>query len=124
MPAWGLGCRESGRVLVLPRTYTESTQPVRQPLRRPARLRHIGRAALLHPDDRWSLPAARHTARRAATVSRIRLPVLPALYIVGAAVIMLVLLMYRPATTWPGFLIVLMGIPVFVLLRRAGRGKN
>jgi hypothetical protein len=32
---------------------------------------------------------------------------------------MLVLLVYRPATTWPGFLIVLMGIPVFVLLRRA-----
>jgi APA family basic amino acid/polyamine antiporter len=46
-------------------------------------------------------------------------PVLPAAYIVGAVVIMLVLLVYRPATTWPGFLIVLMGIPVFVLLRRS-----
>jgi hypothetical protein len=29
-----------------------------------------------------------------------------------------VLLAYRPATTWPGFLIVLLGLPVFVWLRR------
>ena len=41
-------------------------------------------------------------------------PVIPALYIVGAATILLVLLVYRPATTWPGFLIVLLGLPVFV----------
>jgi len=44
-------------------------------------------------------------------------PVVPALYIVAAAVIMVVLLIYRPATTWPGFVIVLLGIPVFALLR-------
>jgi APA family basic amino acid/polyamine antiporter len=49
-------------------------------------------------------------------------PIIPALYIVAAAVILGVLLMYRPATTWPGFVIVLLGIPVFALLRgRAGR---
>jgi len=47
-------------------------------------------------------------------------PIVPALYIVAAAVIMVVLLIYRPATTWPGFVIVLLGIPVFALLR--GRG--
>jgi basic amino acid/polyamine antiporter, APA family len=45
-------------------------------------------------------------------------PIVPALYIVAAAVIMVVLLIYRPATTWPGFVIVLLGIPVFALLRR------
>jgi APA family basic amino acid/polyamine antiporter len=44
-------------------------------------------------------------------------PIVPALYIVAAAVIMAVLLIYRPATTWPGFVIVLLGIPVFALLR-------
>jgi APA family basic amino acid/polyamine antiporter len=44
-------------------------------------------------------------------------PIVPALYIVAAAVIMVVLLIYRPATTWPGFVIVLLGIPVFALLR-------
>jgi len=44
-------------------------------------------------------------------------PIVPALYIVAAAIIMVVLLRYRPATTWPGFVIVLLGIPVFALLR-------
>ena len=48
-------------------------------------------------------------------------PVVPALYIVAAAVIMVVLLIYRPATTWPGFVIVLLGIPVFALLRARAR---
>ena len=47
-------------------------------------------------------------------------PVVPALYIIGAAVILGVLLMYRAATTWPGFVIVLLGIPVYALLR----GRN
>ena len=45
-------------------------------------------------------------------------PVIPALYIAGAAAILVVLLIYRPATTWPGFLIVLLGIPVFLRIRR------
>jgi APA family basic amino acid/polyamine antiporter len=45
-------------------------------------------------------------------------PALPALYLAGAATILIVLLIYRPATTWPGFLIVLVGVPVFVWMRR------
>ena len=49
-------------------------------------------------------------------------PIIPALYIVAAAVILGVLLIYRPATTWPGFVIVLLGIPVFALIR--GRGER
>jgi APA family basic amino acid/polyamine antiporter len=40
-------------------------------------------------------------------------PVVPALYIVGAAAILLVLFVYRPATTWPGLVIVLLGVPVY-----------
>src|SRR4051794_32699212 len=40
-------------------------------------------------------------------------PIVPALYIVGAAAILLVLFVYRPATTWPGLLIVLLGVPVY-----------
>jgi APA family basic amino acid/polyamine antiporter len=42
-------------------------------------------------------------------------PVVPALYIVGAAAILLVLFIYRPATTWPGLIIVLLGVPVYFL---------
>jgi basic amino acid/polyamine antiporter, APA family len=40
-------------------------------------------------------------------------PVVPALYIMGASVILVVLFAYRPATTWPGLLIVLLGLPVY-----------
>ncbi len=40
-------------------------------------------------------------------------PVVPALYIAGAAAILLVLFIYRPATTWPGLAIVLLGVPVY-----------
>jgi APA family basic amino acid/polyamine antiporter len=46
-------------------------------------------------------------------------PVIPGLYIAGAAAILIVLLVYRPATTWPGFLIVGLGIPAFMALRRS-----
>jgi APA family basic amino acid/polyamine antiporter len=42
-------------------------------------------------------------------------PVLPALYIVMAAAICVVLLRYKPQYTWPGLLIVLLGVPVYFL---------
>jgi APA family basic amino acid/polyamine antiporter len=45
-------------------------------------------------------------------------PVLPALYIVGAATILIVLFLYRMSTTGPGLLIVALGIPVYYLFRR------
>jgi APA family basic amino acid/polyamine antiporter len=40
-------------------------------------------------------------------------PVIPALYIVGAAAVLFVLFAYRTSTTWPGLLIVLLGVPVY-----------
>jgi APA family basic amino acid/polyamine antiporter len=40
-------------------------------------------------------------------------PILPALYMVGATAIMLVLLAYRAQTTWPGLVIVLSGVPIY-----------
>ena len=42
-------------------------------------------------------------------------PVLPALYIVMAAWICLVLLRYKPQYTWPGLIIVLLGVPVYLV---------
>lgn len=45
-------------------------------------------------------------------------PVVPAGYLLGAAAILVVLLLYRPTTTWPGFIIVAIGVPVYFLLRR------
>lgn len=45
-------------------------------------------------------------------------PVVPALYIVAATGILIVLAIYRSSTTWPGFAIVLLGVPVYLVLRR------
>jgi APA family basic amino acid/polyamine antiporter len=45
-------------------------------------------------------------------------PFVPALYIAGASVILVLLFAYRPATTVPGLVIVLIGVPVYFLLRR------
>jgi APA family basic amino acid/polyamine antiporter len=46
-------------------------------------------------------------------------PVLPAVYIVMAIFIDGVLLRYKPQYTWPGLIIVLLGIPVYFLWSRA-----
>ena len=45
-------------------------------------------------------------------------PVLPAIYIVMALFIDVVLLRYKPQYTWPGLIIVLLGIPVYFLWSR------
>jgi len=45
-------------------------------------------------------------------------PVVPALYLVGATLIVAVLVVYRPMTTWPGMIIVLLGLPVYYIWKR------
>jgi APA family basic amino acid/polyamine antiporter len=47
-------------------------------------------------------------------------PIVPALYIVGAGVILAVLLIYQPGSTWPGFIIIATGIPVYFIWRKVG----
>jgi APA family basic amino acid/polyamine antiporter len=44
--------------------------------------------------------------------------VLPALYLVANAALMVILLFEKPLYTWPGLLIVASGIPVYLLWRR------
>src|SRR5207248_3100337 len=46
-------------------------------------------------------------------------PVVPALYLLSTAAILAVLFVYRFATTLPGVVIVLIGIPVYFAFRRA-----
>jgi APA family basic amino acid/polyamine antiporter len=46
-------------------------------------------------------------------------PWVPALYIFTAVVILAVLFVYRPATTFPGLVIVLIGVPVYFAFRRS-----
>jgi basic amino acid/polyamine antiporter, APA family len=45
-------------------------------------------------------------------------PIVPALYVVAAAFIEIILLLYKPDYTWPGLIIVLLGIPVYWIWRR------
>ena len=46
-------------------------------------------------------------------------PIVPALYVLAATAIMLVLILYRTQTTWPGLLIVMAGVPVYLIRRRS-----
>jgi APA family basic amino acid/polyamine antiporter len=48
-------------------------------------------------------------------------PVLPAIYILMAVFIDVVWLRYKPQYTWPGLIIVLLGIPVYFWWSRGGR---
>lgn len=48
-------------------------------------------------------------------------PFTPMLYIAGATIVLLALFAYRPSSTWPGLLIVLVGVPVYYAIRRANR---
>jgi basic amino acid/polyamine antiporter, APA family len=54
-------------------------------------------------------------------------PVIPALYIIIAVFIMIDLLIYKPDFTWPGLIIVVVGIPVYYIWKRKnskmGNGK-
>jgi basic amino acid/polyamine antiporter, APA family len=47
-------------------------------------------------------------------------PLLPLVYLLGAGCVLLALLVYKTRTTWPGLLIVLTGIPVYLLWKRLG----
>jgi APA family basic amino acid/polyamine antiporter len=51
-------------------------------------------------------------------------PFVPAFYILAATVILVMLFAYRPSTTWPGLLIVFLGIPIYLLIRGAGRIRS
>jgi APA family basic amino acid/polyamine antiporter len=50
--------------------------------------------------------------------------VVPALYVVGAATILVVLFVYRWATTGPGLVIVLLGLPMYLVLKRNQRSND
>jgi APA family basic amino acid/polyamine antiporter len=50
-------------------------------------------------------------------------PVLPALYILCAAAISVDLLIFKPMYTWPGMIIVLMGIPVYFVWKKFSVNK-
>jgi len=48
-------------------------------------------------------------------------PLLPAVYILMAAAFCIALIIYKPEYTWPGFIIVLIGIPIYFLSLRPAK---
>jgi APA family basic amino acid/polyamine antiporter len=48
-------------------------------------------------------------------------PVVPAFHILCTSAILVALLAYRPTSSWPGLVIILLGVPVYALLRWANR---
>lgn len=51
-------------------------------------------------------------------------PVIPALYIALASFICIVLLKYKPDYTWPGLIIVIMGLPIYYVLQKKAAFNN
>ncbi len=51
-------------------------------------------------------------------------PVLPAIYIAAASLIEVLLLLYKPQYTWPGLIIVLLGVPVYFVWRARSRPQG
>jgi len=85
-------------------------------------------AGLLHSYDCGVVCAASGLVRRrCGRTGRLGYPVLPGLYIVMAVWdLCSLLLRYKPQYTWPGLIVVLLGVPVYLVWRRHGmavRGK-
>lgn len=123
VPAWGLVLQGGwAAFLVLPRTYDPVSHTYGNLYS--SLLDYVVSAALLFyiltVAGVFRLRRTRpETPRPYRTVGY---PVVPALYIAAALGILVLLAMYRPATTWPGFVIVAIGVPVYYLwtVRRPG----
>jgi APA family basic amino acid/polyamine antiporter len=117
VPAWGLVMQGLwAALLVLPRTRTDSGKygNLYDDL-----LDYVISAALifyiLTIAGIFRLRATRPQAER--PYRAFGYPLVPALYIVGAGIMLVVLFIYRTKTTWPGLVIVLLGVPVYLAWR-------
>jgi APA family basic amino acid/polyamine antiporter len=123
VPAWGLWLQGFwAALLVLPRTYDVSTRGYGNLYSN--LLDYVISAALifyiLTIAGVFRLRRIRPTADR--PYRAFGYPLVPALYIAGAATILIVLLVYRTSTTWPGLIIVLLGVPVYFAWKRQPQG--
>lgn len=119
VPAWGLVLEGLwAAFLVLPRTYDAGTRTYGNLYSN--LLDYVISAALifyiLTIAGIFRLRVTRPHAER--PYRAFGYPVVPALYIAGAATILTVLFAYRTATTWPGLIIVLIGVPIYFMWRR------
>ena len=122
VPGWALLLQGIwAAFLVLPRTYNPDTKTYGNLYSN--LLDYVISAALifyiLTIAGVFRLRATRPTAER--PYKAFGYPVIPALYIIGATTILIVLFIYRPDTTFKGLGIVLLGVPVYFLLARRSR---
>jgi len=125
VPSWGLVIQGIwAALLVLPRTIGEdaATHQVKYGSLYNDLLTYVISAALifyiLTIAGIFRLRLKRPDAQR--PYKAFGYPVIPAMYILGAAVILAVLLIYQTATTWPGLIIAATGVPVYFIWRRVG----
>ncbi len=120
VPAWALVLQGVwASILVLPRTYNVETKAYGNLYSN--LLDYVISAALIFYiltvagifRLRYTRPGAERPYRAFGY------PVIPALYMIGAATVLIVLFVYKPSSTWPGLVIVLIGLPVYWLFRRA-----
>jgi APA family basic amino acid/polyamine antiporter len=118
VPGWSLYAQGLwAALLVLPRTYDRATGSYGNLYSN--LLDYVISAALLfYILTIVGVFRLRRTRRDAERPYRVfGYPIVPAVYIAGAAAVLAVLFVYRPATTWPGFAIVLLGAGVYGLIR-------
>jgi APA family basic amino acid/polyamine antiporter len=118
VPAWGLVLQGLWAiVLVLPRTFDTATG-VYGNLYSNLLDYVISAALIFYILTIWGVFRLRKLRPSAERPYRaFGYPFVPALYIAGASTILAVLFVYRTATTWPGLVIVLLGVPVYFIWR-------
>lgn len=119
VPAWGLWVQGLwASLLVFPRTYDPATGTYGNLYSN--LLEYVISAALVF--YLLTIAGLVRLRRRRPDLERpyraVGYPVVPLVYVVGAGAILLALAGYRPATTWPGFALVLLGLPVYAYGRR------
>ena len=119
VPQWGLILQGIwAAFLVLPRTYNTTSRSYGNLYG--DLLTYVISAALLFYiltiAGLFRLRATQPDAPRPYKV--IGYPILPTLYIAGAAAILIVLFTYQTASTWPGLVIVLAGVPAYLYWRK------
>jgi APA family basic amino acid/polyamine antiporter len=125
VPAWGLVIQGIWAVLlVLPRVVTGTDKtgaPTYGSLYNNLLTYVISAALIFYILTIWGIFRLRRKRPDAERPYRaFGYPLIPILYIIGATVILLVLFIYQTATTWPGLIIVLTGIPVYFIWRKIG----
>ena len=119
VPAWGLLLQGIwAAALILPRTYNTSTRAYGNLYG--DLLTYVISAALI-----FYILTIAGLFRLRKTMPNIErpyrafgYPIVPALYILGAAIVLLVLFTYQTATTWPGLVIIAAGVPGYLFWTR------